>query len=373
MSSKTIVFICGNADSLVRCRSEFVAEFQAKGYSVTVFSGEVSPSFKVKLLEMNVRYEEINLNRKSVNILDSLSSIIDIYKKLKQISPEYVFSFTHKSVVLGSICAYLSRVPKIYSMITGTGHIFDNHTLQEKLRRFLGFAGFKLALYLNKKVFFQNPDDQNLFIKYKLIKKDACVRVNGSGVNLDTFSEVPLPDKPIFLCMARLIESKGLIEYAEAAKILRKKYPEAEFLLAGFPDDHKDSIDESTIKKNWYDDYGVNFIGLSTNPYETIASSSVYVLLSYNEGTPRSVLEAMSMGRSIITTDVPGCRETVQNNTSGYLVNVRDPKTAAEAMEKLMNSEHRKKMGKASRKFCESKFDVNKVNLTLVNTMIGVN
>lgn len=373
MISKTIVFICGNADSLVRFRSEFVAEFQAKGYSVTVLSGEVSPSFKIKLAEMKVHFEEINFNRKSVNIFDSFFSVIDIVKKLKQISPEYVFSFTHKSVVIGSICAYLANVPKIFSMITGTGHIFDNHTFKEKLRRFLGFAGFRLGLSLNEKVFFQNPDDLNLFLEYKLIKKDACVRVNGSGVNLNTFSEAPLPDKPIFLCMARLIKSKGLIEYAEAAKILHKKYPEAKFLLAGFPDNHEDSIDENAIKKNWLDDYGVNYIGLSTNPYQTIASSSVYVLLSYNEGTPRSVLEAMSMGRAIVTTDVPGCRETVQNKTSGYIVNVKDSKSAAEAMEKLMGSENRKRMGKASRKFCETKFDVNNVNLTLVNTMIGVN
>ena len=372
MNNKAVVFICGNADSLVRFRSEFVSEFQSRGYSVTVFSGEVSPFFKLKLTQMDVKYEEIRLNRKSVNLFDSLFSIIDIIKKLKKVSPEFVFSFTHKSVVIGSICAYFSRVPKIFSMITGTGHIFDNNTFKEKLRRFIGFSGFRFSLRLNKKVFFQNPDDLNLFLQYKLVQENSCIRVNGSGVNLDLFKIEALPDKPIFLCMSRLIKSKGLIEYAEAAKILKIKYPDAEFLLAGFPDDHEDSISEDEIKNNWLNDFGIKYIGLSTNPIQTIASCSAYVLLSYNEGTPRSVLEAMAMGRAIITTDVPGCRETVLDDTSGYLVRVRDPESAAGGMEKLMNSEKRTTMGKESRHFCERKFDVKNVNLILINSMFDI-
>ena len=190
--------------------------------------------------------------------------------------------------------------------------------------------------------------------------------MNGSGVDLDLFSLQPLPDEPIFICLSRLIKSKGLMEYAQAAAIVRKNHPHARFLLYGFPDEHYDSISEKEISDTWNEKYGIEYLGFSANPQESILQASVYVLLSYNEGTPRSVLEAMSMGRAIITTDVSGCRETVQEARNGFLVKVKCPDSAANAMQLLLDESLRRKMGLESRKYCEEKFNVHAVNDSIV-------
>ena len=254
-------------------------------------------------------------------------------------------------------------------MITGTGHIFDRDNLKQKIQRVLGILGFKIALRFNQKVFFQNPDDLKLFTHLKVVSSRRSVLVNGSGVDLELFSIKPLPEEPIFLCMSRLIKSKGLIEYAQSAAITKKRFPNAKFLLYGFPDEHYDSIDENDIINNWQSDFGIKYMGFSKDPIDTISQCSVYVLLSYNEGTPRSVLEAMSMGRPIITTNVSGCRETVKEEFNGFLVPHKDYEYAATCMMKLMDSELRSKMGKASRIYCEQKYNVHEVNSILLREM----
>jgi len=366
---KKIIFICGNADSLVRFRSELVKEFQKLGFKVYVMTGEVSHEFNRKLVEMNVSLIPISFDRKSLNPFSSLVSIIDIIRKIRSISPSHVFSFTHKSVVIGSLCAFISKVPNIFSMITGTGHIFDNFSYIDKVKRSFGLISFRVTLWMNKNVFFQNIDNQNLFIRHKLVKKKSCILINGSGVNLDLFSVTELPKDPIFLCMSRLIKSKGLIEYAQAAKIIKLKNPKARFLLAGFPDDHSDSICEEEIISTWKEEYGIEYLGTSHDPQHTISQSSVYVLLSYNEGTPRSVLEAMSMGRPIVTTNVSGCKETVIDGYNGFLVDVQNPIAAADGFKKMLTSSTRETFGRNSRKYCEEKFDSIVVNKTILSTM----
>jgi len=146
----------------------------------------------------------------------------------------------------------------------------------------------------------------------------------------------------------------------------KKKFPNARFLLYGFPDDHDDSINEQEIINNWYTDYGIEYLGFASNPIDTISKCSVYVLLSYNEGTPKSVLEAMSMGRPIITTDVPGCRETVKEGLNGFLVPYKDYEYTTSCMIQLMDPVLRSKMGKASRIYCEQKYNVHEVNSILL-------
>ena len=195
------------------------------------------------------------------------------------------------------------------------------------------------------------------------------MQVNGSGVNLEKFSFSDLPPEPIFLCMARLIKSKGLLEYAQAAQIVKKFNPKAKFLLYGYSDHHHDSIDENEIINYWFDRYGVEYFGYANNPIEVIKKSSIFVLLSYKEGTPRVVLEAMAMGRPIITADSPGCRETVKDGVNGFLVPRYDHISAAKAMKELLNKNLRSEMGLQSRNYCKEKFNVVEVNKTMLSAM----
>jgi glycosyltransferase involved in cell wall biosynthesis len=368
-SKKKIILLSGSGDTVAWFRLDFLNEFLLRSYKVYVLAPDIRDDLKPKLIDMGIEFIEIKLERKGFSLLNLISSVIELIRLFKEIQPNIIFSYTHKAILSGSLAAKISGFSNTFSLITGTGHIFDNQTKKEKVIKFIGSLALRLALRFNKLVFFQNSDDQALFLKNNLVLSQKTKLVNGSGVNLDKFSVSLLPPEPIFLCMARLIKSKGLEEFARAAKRVKKLYPEARFILYGYPDEHPDSIDENEIIANWLNDFGVEYFGYSENPINAIKECSVFVLLSYKEGTPRVVLEAMAMGRPIITTDAPGCRETVKNGVNGFLVPKFDDLEAANAMTKLLSAELRKEMGKESRKFCESKFNVRDVNNILLSDM----
>jgi len=366
---KKIILLSGSGDTVAWFRLDFLNEFLLRSYKVYVLAPDIRDDLKPELINMGIEFIQIKLERKGFNVLNLISSVFELAILFKEIQPNIIFSYTHKAILSGSLAAKISGFSNTFSMVTGTGHIFDNQTKKEKVIKFIGSLALRIALRFNKLVFFQNPDDRALFLKNNIVLSQKTKLVNGSGVNLDKFSVSPLPSEPIFLCMARLIKSKGLEEFARAAKRVKKLYPEARFILYGYPDEHPDSIDENEIISNWLNDFGVEYFGYSENPIDAIKECSIFVLLSYKEGTPRVVLEAMAMGRSIITTDAPGCRETVKNGVNGFLVPRFDDVEAANAMTKLLSAELRKEMGKESRKFCESKFNVFDVNNTLLSDM----
>ena len=366
---KKIILLSGSGDTVAWFRLDFLNEFLLRSYKVYVLAPDIRDDLKPELINMGIEFIEIKLERKGFNVLNLISSVFELVSLFKEIQPNIIFSYTHKAILSGSLAAKISGFSNTFSMVTGTGHIFDNQTKKEKVIKFIGSLALRIALRFNKLVFFQNPDDQALFLKNNIVLSQKTKLVNGSGVNLDKFSVSPLPSEPVFLCMARLIKSKGLEEFARAAKRVKKLYPEARFILYGYPDEHPDSIDENEIISNWLNDFGVEYFGYAENPIDAIKECSVFVLLSYKEGTPRVVLEAMAMGRPIITTDAPGCRETVKNGVNGFLVPRFDDLEAANAMTKLLSAELRKEMGKESRKFCESKFNVLDVNNTLLSDM----
>jgi glycosyltransferase involved in cell wall biosynthesis len=366
---KKIILLSGSGDTVAWFRLDFLNEFLLRSYKVYVLAPDIRDDLKPELIDMGIEFIEIKLERKGFNVLNLISSVFELVSLFKEIQPNIIFSYTHKAILSGSLAAKISGFSNTFSMVTGTGHLFDNQTKKEKVIKFIGSLFLRIALRFNKLVFFQNPDDQALFLKNNIVLSQKTKLVNGSGVNLDKFSLSPLPSEPIFLCMARLIKSKGLEEFARAAKRVKKLNPEARFILYGYPDDHPDSIDENEIITNWLNDFGVEYFGYAENPIDAIKECSVFVLLSYKEGTPRVVLEAMAMGRPIITTDAPGCRETVKNRVNGFLVPRFDDLEAANAMTKLLSAELRKEMGKESRKFCELKFNVLDVNNTLLSDM----
>jgi glycosyltransferase involved in cell wall biosynthesis len=366
---KKIILLSGSGDTVAWFRLDFLNEFLLRSYKVYVLAPDIRDDLKPELINMGIEFVEIKLERKGFNVLNLISSVFELVRLFKEIQPNIIFSYTHKAILSGSLAAKISGFSNTFSMVTGTGHIFDNQTKKEKVIKFIGSLALRIALRFNKLVFFQNPDDQALFLNNNIVLSQKTKLVNGSGINLDKFSVSPLPSEPVFLCMSRLIKSKGLEEFARAAKRVKKLYPEARFILYGYPDEHPDSIDENEIISNWLNDFGVEYFGYAENPIDAIKECSVFVLLSYKEGTPRVVLEAMAMGRPIITTDAPGCRETVKNGVNGFLVPRFDDVKAANAMTKLLSAELRNEMGQESRKFCQLKFDVLDVNNTLLSDM----
>ena len=215
-----------------------------------------------------------------------------------------------------------------------------------------------------EKVFFQNPDDETLFQNLGIIKTSdqKSVVVNGSGVDLKKFNIASFPKKIQFLLIARLLGDKGVREYFKAAKAVRKNHPDIKFGLVGWIDNHPDAISKKELDES-IDAGDIFFYGRMDDVKPAISESSVYVLPSYREGTPRTVLEAMAMGRPIITTDAPGCKETVKDGINGYIVKVKSSQALVEAMLCFIEQpELIESMGNSSRKIAEEKYDVDKVN-----------
>jgi glycosyltransferase involved in cell wall biosynthesis len=281
--------------------------------------------------------------------------------------PDVVLAYTIKPVIVAALAGRAERVPRIVSLITGAGYAFTGgRELKRRVSRAAAALLYRLALKRSDVIIFQNPDDERLFRELRLVPKTRETQVvNGSGVDLDRFAPAPVPARTSFLMIARLLKDKGIREFAEAAKRVKAVHPDTPITLVGDFDPSPDSL---TCKE--LDELvrcGVHYRGHLDDVRPAIADCSVYVLPSYREGTPRSVLEAMAMGRAIITTDAPGCRETVIEGENGFLVPPRDSNALFEAMTRFVDDPAiAAAMGKASRRLVEAKYDVRQVNSDLL-------
>jgi len=300
-------------------------------------------------------------------------SLIQLWQLMRSLKPDVVLAYTVKPVIYGMLAARLASVPKRFALITGLGYAFQGGDATSGSRRWVRLLVQKmyaLALRGTNKTFFQNPDDKKLFFERALLSRRAkSVVVNGSGVDLKIF-EPSTPPMPIsFLLIARLLGDKGVREYVEAARLIKDSHPEVIFNLAGWIDDNPNSISSYELD-SWIKEGLVTYWGRLSDVRPAIAASSVYVLPSYREGTPRTVLEAMAMGRAIVTTDAPGCRETVIDGVNGYLVEVKSAESLAYAMMRFVAEPSKAyAMGQASRKLAEEKFDVHAVNNKMLTEM----
>lgn len=358
-------------ESLLNFRGQLLAEMVAQGHEVLACAPGENPTVREGLRQLGVSYQPIRLARTGLNPLRDVTCIFDLIGVFRTFRPELVIGYTIKPVIYGSLAARITGVREMYSIITGLGYVFMGHTLRRKLiRRFVCLL-YRMAIKANRAVFFQNPDDLALFRELGLVGSDTrTVLINGSGVDLVRFPvAAPLPCPPVYLLIARLLRDKGIVEYVEAARLLKRRYPAAEFRLLGPFDDNPSAIERDRVFA-WHDSGVIVYLGETDDVRPFIAAAGVYVLPSYREGTPRSVLEAMAMGRPIVTTDVPGCRETVIDGENGFLVKVQDAEALACAMERfILQPELIISMGRRSREIAEDKYDVNKVNAVIMNTM----
>lgn len=365
--------------SVLNFRGKLLEAIQAKGYEIHIMVPELA-NFQEeyqKLIALGYQVHEIPMQRTGTNPLADLKLLKNMYQQIRQIQPDVVLSYTIKPVIYGTLAAGLAKVPKRFALITGLGYAFQNvETAKRSIFQKLVHGLYAQALKYAHKVFFQNPDDLKLFEDMRLLEANKpAVVVNGSGVNVQDFEVMPLPIneqggvKASFLLIARLLGDKGIREYMVAARSIKAQYPEAEFHLVGWIDDNPSAISQQELE-TWVSEGLVHYWGKLSDVRPAIAASSVYVLPSYREGTPRTVLEAMAMGRAVITTDAPGCRETVSHGINGYLVAVKSVDQLVQSMQhfiedpKLMIS-----MGQRSREIALNKYDVHQVNKHMMTEM----
>ena len=366
-----IILLSGFAESLVLFRGHLMAAMAKAGHEVIACAPEDKLEIAGKLRALGVVYRPIPLERAGLNPLKDLGFFLRVTRFLRRERPDMLFCYTIKSVIYGSLAARRARIPAVFSMITGLGYAFLGETFRQKLLGKIAQALYRRALADNRAVFFQNPDDRQLFVYLGLVRdKGQTVLVSGSGVDLDHYAEAPLPPGArVFVLIARLLRDKGVVEYAEAARLLKKKYPHIRFRLIGPFDVNPASLKPKQVQA-WQNEGFIEHEGWVSDVRPTIAAAIVFVLPSYREGTPRTVLEAMAMGRPIVTTDVPGCRETVIDGENGFLVPAKNVPALAQAMERfILQPELIAPMGRRSRQIAEAKFNVHKVNEVILHAM----
>jgi glycosyltransferase involved in cell wall biosynthesis len=372
IAPKKVVIIGGFAPALISFRGDLIAAMVAAGHEVIACAPGDHPEVAKALSARGARYLPVELDRVGTNPFADLSSLLRLRQLFLQLRPDLVLARAGKAVIYGAGAARLAGVPHIFAMITGLGYAFiEGRELKRRILRQVTTRLFRASLAGCEAVLFQNRDDLDEFRRTGIVVAGKrLIQVDGSGV--DTmhygFSPVP-PGPPTFLLIARLLRDKGIVEYVEAAKRLRTEHPNARFCLLGPMDPNPAGL-SADILDRWRAEGVIEYLGEAADVRPHLRTCTVYVLPSYREGMPRTVLEAMAIGRAIVTTDAPGCRETVVEGENGFLVPPRDAGALADAMRRfIVEPELALAMGQRSRKIAEQRFDVHRINAVMLHAL----
>ncbi|MDY0274476.1 MAG: glycosyltransferase family 4 protein [Desulfomicrobium sp.] len=357
-------------------RRDLILELVARGHTVFVFCADCNEETHQLIQSFGAQPVHYSLNRGGANPIADLRSLFQLQKLFKTIQPDMVLSCFVKPSIYGSIAAKLAGVPKRFAMLEGLGFVFTELptgvSCKQAWLKKIQILLYRLALpYIDTLIFLNHDDPVDLLERNNLQAKHVEV-LGGIGLDLKEYPYTAPPVHPVrFVFIARLLAEKGIFEYIEAAKQVKKHYPEAEFVVLGGLDEANPGGLKQERLQELIDSGVIIYPGYVSNVVEWIAGSSVFVLPSYyREGVPRSTQEAMAVGRAVITTDVPGCRETVVHGVNGFLVPKWNALALAEKMMYFMeHPEEITTMGLASHKLAVEKFDVRQVNERLIKIL----
>ncbi len=368
-----IAVISNNAFSLLNFRGPLLVEMRKRGHEVLAFAPDFDAESRAALTAIGVQAVGFSMSRSGVNPLREISLILELRHLLRRHRPEICFAYFLKPVIYGTIAAWLAGVPRRFALIAGLGYAFSTDTNPHNRRRLVKATIAQLIRFTSARMarlFFQNFDDRREAITLGMVSPEKGLVVGATGVDLEEWSVAPLPTGHVtFILVARLLRDKGIGEYAAATRILRADHPGARFLLLGGLDENPSAINRAEVEA-WVAEGLIEWPGhVAVRPW--LAKASVFVLPSYyREGVPRSTQEAMALGRPVITTDSPGCRETVIEGHNGFLVPPRDAEALATAMQRFLNNPTLiARMGRRSREMAEDRYDVHKVNAVLLQEM----
>lgn len=372
ISKKSIAIISTYAPSVISFKGNLICHLVNSGFNVYVLCPDYNIKIKNKVKKLKAKPIDIELERSGLNPFEDIYCCIKLVSTLKRIKVDYVLAYYCKSVVYGLIASYFANIKERFALIEGLGFAFTNDPNKFSFKRFILkrilLILYKISLLFAKKVFFLNRDDRDEFVKNNLIRKHKTKITGPIGLDLSKWKYSPYLEKEkiMFLFVGRFLKEKGLYEFAYAAKKIKKNFPQCEFVLLGSPDKNPGGISNEIIK-SWESEGFINYPGFcEVLPW--LKETSVFVLPSYREGFPRSTQEAMIVGRAVITTNVPGCRETVIEGKNGFLINPGDPIALEESMMKFVRDPKLiREMGYQSHIFAKDKFDSRLFNDVIVS------
>lgn len=353
-----LLFILNDAPFFVSHRLSLAVAARDAGFDVHIaVAYDVGA---VAIIEAaGIIHHDIPLKRGARGPFGELRLIGCLARLIRALRPDIVHTVTMKPVIYGGGLARLLKVPAVINAVTGLGYLFLIEGTLARLQRSIIKRFYKFALgHSNGRVIFQNPDDLNLFLGEHLVDRNRSIIIKGTGVDLDKFRVLPEPpDRPVVMFPARVIGDKGVHEFVAAAKALKSRSQQVQFVIVGRTDpDNPTDVGEPTIRE-WERDGLVEWWGFSDDMADTLPKANVVCMPSYREGLPRVLIEAAACGRPIVTADVPGCREIVKDGENGFLVPVRDGTATADAIERLLiDAGLRQRMASRSRQIAEAEY-----------------
>ncbi|WP_244847042.1 glycosyltransferase family 4 protein [Caballeronia sp. SL2Y3] len=354
-SSLRIALVCNTAWAIYTYRRGVLRMLTERGAQVTIIAPR-DRTFE-PLIGMGCRCVELPVASKGTNPREDLKTMMALYREYRATRPHLVFHYTIKPNIYGSLAAMLARVPSI-AVTTGLGYVFIQKSRTAQIAKRL----YRFAFRFPREVWFLNRDDHQAFVDENLLAHpDRARRLHGEGVDLDDFSLVPLPRREdfVFILIGRLLWDKGVAEYVEAARRLRRRYPHARFQLLGPVGVDNPSAISRTDVEAWERENIVEYLGEANDVRPLVAAADCVVLPSYREGVPRTLMEASAMGRPIVATDVPGCREVVEHGINGLLCEVKSADSLTEQLERMLTLpiEEREAMAQRGREKVAREFD----------------
>lgn len=364
-----IIVVSPKNKSVFNFRGDLIRDMIAKGHEVYV----VGPNrdYVEDVMALGVKeFIEIPLVKDDTSIGGDLEYLKKLRKVMREVKPDMMFAYTIKPVIYGSIAAKKEGVKKIYPMVTGLGRVYASNSFKTRVVRLITNFLYKRAFKCCDCVMFQNGDDVDDMVRYGCVKREKTAVVNGSGVNMERFKRSPIPEKPVFLMVSRIIREKGVLVFAEAARIVKKQHPEARFIVLGGYDNSIGALKEEDLRE-YVEDGSIELPGEVKDPVKFFENCSVFVLPSYyREGLPRTILEGLASGRPVVTTDWVGCREAIEDGVNGFLVPIKDAGKLAEKMA-ILAADRQKvlEMSDAAYKICCEKYEVGVVNRQMRGVM----
>jgi glycosyltransferase involved in cell wall biosynthesis len=369
-----IAIISNSAFSVVNFRKRLIEDFSARGWKVYVLAPDFNDKFRNALAASGAATVDIKMARTGINPFADLGSLYSLSSVLKHISPSVTFSYGIKPVIYGLIASKIAGISNRYAMVAGLGTMYVDEVKvtfrRSALKRMVNLM-YRFSLRYARKVFFQNDDDIQLFVMKNIVPEEKVIKINGSGVDINEFEMCFTDNDPvIFILISRLIKEKGIYEYIEAAREIKRSNPDTEFILVGDRDLNPGSVDLSELI-HWVEEGLIEWPGHVDDVRPWLRRAGVFVLPTYyREGIPKSILEAMAMGKPVITTNVPGCREAVSDGENGFLIKPKDVESLIKVMKHFIRKpEIIKKMGSKSRQLAVEKFNVTEVNKKIIDNI----